>query len=326
MSLSPDEYAHLDAVALAELVARREVSAAELATAARHLLDERNPALNAVIHRNEDALVASAIEADAVPEERRGALHGVPFLLKDIVAGSAGDPLHAGMCVLRDAGYRAPHDSWLTQRFRRAGLVLAGRTNTPELATSITCEPLAYGATRNPWDLTRSPGGSSGGSAAAVAAGIVPIAHGNDMGGSIRIPASCCGLIGLKPSRGRSTIGPDFGELWGPLTHEHVVTRSVRDCAAVLDAIAGPGVGDPYTAPPPLRPYALEVGADPGRLRIGMRTHVPVTGPQSTPRVLRPSAMPPASSSRSVTTSITTSSRRGTVLPSVSVPRPSTPR
>jgi len=136
----------------------------------------------------------------------------------------------------------------------------------------VTTEPLAYGATHNPWDLDRSPGGSSGGSAAAVAAGLVPIAHGNDMGGSIRIPASMCGIIGLKPTRARTTLGPDFGEYWAMLTHEFVLTRSLRDTAAVLDAVRGIGPGDPYTAPPPARPYCDEVHADPGRLRVGYRT------------------------------------------------------
>jgi amidase len=146
------------------------------------------------------------------------------------------------------------------------------------LALSVTTEPLAYGPTHNPWDLARSPGGSSGGSAAAVAAGLAPVGHANDMGGSIRIPASFCGLVGLKPTRARSTLAPELGEYWGPLTHEHVVTRSVRDCAAVLDAIAGPAVGDPYSAPPPARPFAREVGADPGRLRIGFLTQPPAGG------------------------------------------------
>src|SRR5262249_19528941 len=152
-------------------------------------------------------------------------------------------------------------------------------TNTPELATSCTTEPLAYGATRNPWDQTRSPGGSSGGSAAAVAAGLAPVAHGNDMGGSIRFPASMCGIVGLKPTRARTALGPDFGEYWGPLTHEFVLTRSVRDTAAVLDAVAGPAPGDPYTAPAPNRPYRDEVGAPPGRLRIGFRTRTPAGSP-----------------------------------------------
>jgi len=176
------------------------------------------------------------------------------------------------MRLLKRLQWTEPEDTWLAARFRAAGLVSVGKTNTPELATSVTTEPIAYGPTHNPWDLSRSPGGSSGGSAAAVAAGMVPVAHGNDMGGSIRFPASMCGIVGLKPTRARTTLGPDFGEYWGPLTHEHVLTRTVRDTAAVLDAIAGPAPGDPYSAPPPVRPFREEVGAAPGRLRIGLRT------------------------------------------------------
>jgi amidase len=176
------------------------------------------------------------------------------------------------MQVLKDAGWVEPEDTWLVERYRAAGFVIVDKTNLPELATSVTTEPLAYGATHNPWNLDHSPGGSSGGAGSAVASGMVPVAHGNDMGGSIRIPASECGIVGLKPSRGRNTLGPDFGEYWAMTTHEHVLTRSVRDTAAVLDATAGPGIGDPYTAPAPARPFAAEVGADPGRLRIGFRT------------------------------------------------------
>src|SRR5207302_134986 len=149
------------------------------------------------------------------------------------------------------------------------------KTNLPELATAPITEPVAYGPTLNPWDLERTAGGSSGGSAVAVATGMVPVAHGSDMGGSIRVPASCCGIVGLKPTRGRISLGPDRGEYWGPLTHQHVLTRSVRDTAAVLDATAGASPGDPYTAPPPARPFLDEVGADPGALRIGVRTARP---------------------------------------------------
>ncbi len=171
--------------------------------------------------------------------------------------------------------------------FRAAGFVFVGKTNTPELATSVTTEPLAYGPTRNPWDDTRSTGGSSGGSAAAVAAGLVPVAHGNDMGGSIRFPASMCGIVGLKPTRARTTLGPDFGEYWGPLTHEFVLTRSVRDTAAVLDAVAGAAPGDPYTAPAPRRPYRAEIDRDRvERLRIGFRTETP-DGDASHPDLVR---------------------------------------
>jgi amidase len=196
----------------------------------------------------------------------------VPFLVKDAVCHTAGDPYHYGMRALKAAGWHAKDDTWLAARFRGAGFVVVGKTNTPELATSCTTEPLAYGATHNPWDPTRSPGGSSGGSAAAVAAGLVPVAHGNDMGGSIRFPAAMCGIVGLKPTRARTTLGPHFGEYWGPLTHEFVLTRSIRDTAAVLDAVAGAATGDPYTAPPPARPYAVDATTAPPALRIGFRT------------------------------------------------------
>jgi amidase len=169
----------------------------------------------------------------------------------------------------------APDDSYLTQKFRAAGLVVVGRTNTPELGLQPTTEPEAYGPVRNPWDTARSTGGSSGGSAAAVAARLVPLGHAGDGGGSIRIPASECGLVGLKPSRGRHSLGPEVGESWGGLVSRLVVSRTVRDTAAVLDAVHGPMPGDPYTAPPPDRPYLVEVGADPGSLRIGWTTTSP---------------------------------------------------
>ena len=169
-----------------------------------------------------------------------------------------GGPYHLGMRFLKDRKYVSPRDTELARRFRAAGFVFVGKTNTPELALSATTEPLAYGATRNPWNTSHSTGGSSGGSAAAVAAGLVPAAHANDMGGSIRLPAAHCGLVGLKPTRARGSLAPDFGEYWGPLTHEHVVTRSVRDSAGILDAIAGPAAGDPYSAKPPRRPWRIE--------------------------------------------------------------------
>lgn len=259
------EYASFDATALAARVRSGDVSPAELLEAALRAADADR--LNAIAHRMDDD-AGRAVAAGLPP----GPFRGVPFLLKDAVAHSAGDPYHCGMRVLKEVGWTEPADTWLVERFRAAGFVICGKTNVPELAMSVTTEPLAYGPTRNPWDVSRSPGGSSGGAAAAVASGMVPVAHGNDMGGSIRMPSSLCGLVGLKPSRARSTLGPDFGEYWGMTTHEHVLTRSVRDTAAVLDAIAGPGIGDPYTAPAPERPFADEVGADPGRLRIGFRT------------------------------------------------------
>ena len=261
-----DDLERLDATAQAALVHDGEMTPSELVDAAIARIEARNPALNAVIIPLFDKARAAA--AGPLPD---GPFRGVPFLLKDCVAHSAGDPYHCGMQVLKDAGYVAPTDTELVRRYRAAGFVIVGKTNLPEMASAPTTEPLAYGATRNPWELDRSPGGSSGGSGAAVASGMVAVAHGNDMGGSIRIPASACGLVGLKPTRARNSLGPDFGEYWGPTTHEHVLTRSVRDTAAVLDATAGPAPGDPYSAPPPARPFLQEVGADPGRLRIGFR-------------------------------------------------------
>jgi amidase len=264
--MADEELTWLDAVGQADLVRRREVTAEQLLDAALGRIDALNPALNAVIHR----LDATAHRAAAAPG--RGPLAGVPFLMKDGLARVAGAPRHEGMRALRDAGHVDDADSWFTHRLRAAGVLLCGKTNLPELATMPMCEPVAYGPTRNPWDPTRSTGGSSGGAAAAVASGMVAAAHGTDMGGSIRIPSSCCGLVGLKPSRARGTLGPELGEYWGPLTHQHVLTRTVRDTAAFLDVLAGPGPGDPYTAPPPQRPWSEEVGADPGRLRVGVLT------------------------------------------------------
>jgi amidase len=263
-----DDFAWMDATAQAQLVRNGDVTPAELVEAAIARIDKLNPQLNAVIHRLDDKAMAAAAD----PSLPDGPFRGVPFLVKDGVCHTAGDPFHCGMQVLKDIEWHEDTDTWLAARYRAAGFVFVGKTNLPELAASVTTEPLAYGATHNPWSLDHSPGGSSGGSAAAVAAGFAPVAHGNDMGGSIRVPSSACGLVGLKPTRGRTTLGPDFGEYWGPLTHEHVLTRSVRDSAGVLDAVAGPGPGDPYTAPAPARPYRDDVGADPGRLRIGVRT------------------------------------------------------
>jgi amidase len=194
----------------------------------------------------------------------------VPFLLKDLGAAFAGQPLHMGMQYLKEADFRSPVDTFLAQRFSQAGFVTIGKTNTPELGILPTTEPEAYGPSRNPWDTTRSTGGSSGGSAAAVASGMVPVAHANDGGGSIRIPASECGLVGLKPTRQRISEGPLIGDNMSGLTVELVVSRSVRDTAAILEAVHGPAPGDPYVAPPPSRPYTEEVGVDPGKLRIGL--------------------------------------------------------
>ena len=264
-----DDLAFLDATAQAELVASGNASAPELVAAAIERVERVDPELNAVIHKRYERAQDEAVRAT-------GPFAGVPFLVKDAVCHTAGDPYHCGMRALKDSNWIESDDTWLAARFRRAGFVFVGKTNVPELAASLTTEPLAYGATHNPWNLEHSTGGSSGGSAAAVAAGLVPVAHGNDMGGSIRIPASMCGIVGLKPTRARTTLGPDFGEYWGPLTHEFVLTRSVRDTARVLDCVAGAGTGDPYTAPPPARPYREEITAPSPQLRVGFRSHTAV--------------------------------------------------
>jgi amidase len=259
------EYDRHDALGLAELVRTRQVSAAELVETAIAHIEAINPRLNAVIHAMYDHARAAA--AQPLPS---GPFAGVPFLVKDLVSEVAGVPFNAGSHALH--GYVPDHDSHLMARFRAAGLILVGKTNTPEFGLVPVTEPALFGPTHNPWDLTRSPGGSSGGSAAAVAARLVPMASGGDGGGSLRVPASACGVIGLKPSRGRTPVGPDRGELWSGLAGEHVISRSVRDTAAMLDATAGPDPGAPYHAPPPARPFLDEVGADPGRLRIAYTT------------------------------------------------------
>lgn len=271
----PDDLSLLDATAQAELVRSGDCSPLELVDAAIERIERLNPRLNAVIHPLFDK---ARDRAARDPQLATRPFAGAPMCLKDAVAHSAGDPHHLGMRFLRDLGWTEADDAWIVTRFRAGGLSIVGKTNLPELAMSDTTEPVAYGPTRNPWDPARSPGGSSGGSAAAVASGMVPVAHGNDMGGSIRIPASACGLVGLKPTRARTSLAPSLGELWGPTTHEGVLTRTVRDTAGVLDQIAGTAPGDPYTAPPPARSFLAEVGADPGRLRIGLRVELPAPG------------------------------------------------
>jgi len=264
--LSSDDLARLDGLAQAALVASGEWSARALVLAAIERIERVDPQLNSVVARSFDR----ALDDAGSPELPRGPFRGVPLLLKDLGCPVAGDTTFAGTRFLRDRGFRARVDSVLATRFREAGFVFLGRTNTPELGLSPTTEPETFGPTRNPWNPERIVGGSSGGSAAAVAAGLVPIAHAGDGGGSIRNPAGACGVVGLKPSRGRVSLGPELGEAWGGCVTEHVITRSVRDSAAVLDCIAGPATGDPYFAPPPARPYLDEVGRDPGRLRVGL--------------------------------------------------------
>jgi amidase len=260
------DLAALDATAQAELVATGALSATELVEAAIARIEATNPEINAVIH----PLFERARDRAASPGT--GPFAGVPMVAKDLDGRLAGAPLHLGNKLLKEVGYVAADSSYLFDKLEAAGFVFVGKTNTPELGLQTTTEPHAYGATRNPWDPERGTGGSSGGSAAAVAAGLVPVAHAGDGGGSIRIPSSECGLVGLKPSRGRVSLGPQDGEVWNGLVARHVVARSVRDSAAVLDVLAGEMPGDPYTAPPPAEPFAAAAARDPRPLRIGLRT------------------------------------------------------
>jgi amidase len=259
-----DEYMAEDAVGLAALVAKRQVSAAEVLDAALARMAEVNPKLNAVtmdLSANARATVAAGVPA--------GPLAGVPFLLKDLGPTLAGTATTGGSRLYVDDIAEA--DSPLTSLYKAAGLVIFGKTNTPEFGLEPVTEPVLFGPSRNPWDLGRTPGGSSGGASAAVAGGIVPAAHGSDGGGSIRTPASACGLFGLKPSKGRVSYAPK-NEGWGGFSMMHAITRSVRDSAVLLDIAAHPQPGDPYWAPAPERPYAEEVGRDPGKLRIAFTT------------------------------------------------------
>jgi amidase len=260
-----DELAFLDAMAQAELVRRKEIQPIELVDAAIERIEQLNPKINAVV----TPMFDQAREAARGPLPD-GPFAGVPFLLKDILAFYAGVRMTFGSRLLEN--FIPNHDSELVIRYKRAGLIVLGKTNTPEFGILPTAEPALFGPCRNPWNTERTTGGSSGGSAAAVAAGMVSVAHGNDGGGSIRIPASCCGLFGLKPTRGRNSLGPDFGDIMNGLVAEHVITRSVRDSAAILDATEGPLMGDPYWAPPKKRPFLQEIGVSTGRLRIGFTT------------------------------------------------------
>ena len=271
----------LDATAQAELVRSGEASPLELVDAAIERVERVNPQLNAVIH----PLFESARER-AKGELPDGPFRGVPTLFKDLGCAVEGDPYHEGLGIAKRLGYRAGHTDELAQRYLDAGFVCIGRTNTPEQGLVCTTEPYSCGATRNPWNTERTTGGSSGGSAAAVASGMVPLAHANDGGGSIRIPASACGLVGLKPSRGRVSGAPYGDPLASMLVVDLCVTRTVRDTAALLDAVHGPAVGDTVVAPAPRRPYRDEVGADPGRLRVGILVHDPLTGDMAKPECI----------------------------------------
>ncbi len=258
-----DSLAELDATAQAELVRRKEIKPIELVDAAIERIERVNPKINAVVTPMYEQARRAA--EGAIPD---GPFRGVPYLLKDLLASYAGARMTSGSRFMRE--FVSDHDSELVARLKRAGLIIVGKTNAPEFGILPTTEPKLFGPSRNPWNLERTTGGSSGGSAAAVAAGIVPMAHANDGGGSIRIPSSCCGVFGLKPTRARNPLGPDYGDVLGGLVAEHAVTRSVRDSAALLDATAGAEIGDPYCAPPAARPFAKEAGANPGRLRIAV--------------------------------------------------------
>lgn len=255
------EYSEYDAVGLADLIKSGQVSAQEVQQLARQAILAVNPTLNALVELFEEPLSSSVI----------GPFAGVPFVVKDLSLHAAGIRTGLGS-RLTGEGIVFPHDTDLMARFRQAGLVTLGRAATPEFGFNVTTEPLANGPAHNPWNLARSPGGSSGGSAALVAARAVPVAHGTDGAGSIRIPAAWCGLVGLKPTRGRIPSGPDSDERLSGLGVDFALTRTVRDAAALLDAVSGPGIGDKYFAAPHARPYAQEAGTPPGRLRIAMTT------------------------------------------------------
>jgi amidase len=262
------EYDRYDALGLAGLVRDKEISAAELLETAIARAEAGNERLNFIAHRLYDA--AREAVAKGLP---RGPFTGVPFMLKDLGATQKGVPTSSGSRFFD--GYVATVDATITERYRAAGLVVLARTTTPEFGINASTEPALTGPTRNPWDTARSAGGSSGGSAAAVASRVLPAAHATDGGGSIRIPASACGLFGLKPTRARNPSGPILGEGWSGMSAGHVVTVSVRDSAALLDATQGAAPGDPYPAPSVARPFLQEVGADPGRLRIALMTALP---------------------------------------------------
>jgi amidase len=261
------ELATLDATEQAGLVQRHDVAPAELVAAAIERIEALNPTLNAVVTPVFDRAL------DAAKGTLAGPFAGVPYLLKDLACEMDGVRFTEGSRFL--ANNVSTFDQELVVRLRAAGLVILGKTNTPEFGMAPACEPLLFGPTRNPWDPDRSTSGSSGGSAAAVASGMVPFAHGNDLGGSLRYPASACGLFALKPTRARNPLGPAYGDVAAGGAVEHALTRSVRDSAALLDATAGPAPGDPYWAPPQVRPFTEEVGADPGRLRIAYTARTP---------------------------------------------------
>ncbi len=270
--LTRDEWVSQDAVGLANLVRTGEVSAREVIETAIARIEELNPIVNAVIYRAFDRALD---ELASLPPT--GMFYGVPYLLKDLHAPARGMPLTSGSRLFKSNV--SDFDSSLVTRLGNAGFVLLGRTNTPEFGLSVSTEPHAYGPTRNPWHLDHIAGGSSGGSGAAVASGMLPAAHATDSGGSIRIPAACNGLVGLKPTRGLIPFGPHRGDANHGISHENAVTRSVRDTAAILDATSGPDVGAPYFAPRPPQGFAQAILTHQPPLRIGFTTHTFVGEP-----------------------------------------------
>jgi amidase len=266
------EFDKFDGLGLADLVRKKEVTPSELCEEAIRRIEQVNPKLNAVILPMFD-LARKALQ-EGLPE---GPFTGVPFLLKDIIEEYAGVPLTMGSRAFRN--YVPAQDTEMVIRFKKSGVVILGKTNVPELGLLAVTEPELHGPTRNPWNTGHTPGGSSGGSAAAIASGMVPLAAGNDGGGSIRIPAACCGLFGLKPTRGRNPLGPNVGELWQGAVVSHVITRTVRDSAAMLDATQGPDAGAPYVTLPPERPYLQEIERDPGSLKIAFTSASPIGTP-----------------------------------------------
>jgi amidase len=265
------EYAAHDATGLSQLIQTRQVSAVEVRAAALQAIETLNPHLNALVETWLDE-----------PAPQPGDFYGVPFLIKDLGIAAQGRRSELGSALA--LGCSAEADSHLMRRLRRAGLMPLGRTTTPEFAASTTTESRLTGPTRNPWDVERSAGGSSGGSGAAVAAGMVPVAHATDGGGSIRVPASLCGLFGLKPSRGRVPMGPDVDEVWSGLAVHGVLTRTVRDSAALLDAVQGYVPGDPFQIQSPATSFLEQSRREPSGLRIGVQTR-PLDGQALHPAV-----------------------------------------
>jgi len=262
------EYEKYDGLGLAELIAKKEISPLELLSAVRQRVELLNPRLNALCH-----LFFDKAEAQINQDPGTGPFRGVPFALKDLGMYLTGTITSAGSRVWKNNV--ASYDSTLVSRYKQAGLAIFGKTNSPELGLTVTTESVLFGQTRNPWNLERTTGGSSGGSAALVASRVIPMAHGSDGGGSIRIPASCCGVFGLKPTRGRVPLGPSSFENWNGCSHHHALTISVRDSAALLDATVGQELGSPFLSAKPVPPFLDELAHDPDSLRIALAATSP---------------------------------------------------